>query len=578
MNASDLRKAALVFLAGLLLSSVAGAQSLSERVPEDVIGMIQLGPIEKAKEEFALLAKYSGFKQISGFFVSDLGEAVLNKQLTGVDESRPIAFVMLDPNEFDNPYAILVPVANRNAFLRSCKFKTKIRTVTPSISSALSEGGPVFIGGTTEYVVMAGNENACRKILDFRVNGKKSLLEKLKPAEHAVLDSANISAYFNIALAADMFDNNLEAAKFEILDMLDALPGTGEARAAVEAFRIEVECLFSAVKEMSSLCCALKISPEGMLLRAHVTALEKSRLTKLFKELSTPQKHNYLGLIPKDAFFATVWEINGESIRNYAKIVGREKNPKFRARWDNLVNTYFGQTPSGMLSVEQGVAGMFGPVRFPGVILVTSVPKANRERWDATFQGFVGSPTVQPEEGVKKVRGQALKMLKVSMGVAAVEANHGYVNDHFLFALNISEACLLDVVGALQKSKLPKSTSTWAPLIERLGSKPNLLAAVSVQTILRMIVAGMKTGPNAETGVANKVAVSTPGFAVGITFADGTAELRLWTSKQELNGIRNIWKVLHGKKPDRVGMPREDFAPPGEFPPGELPPGEEYQP
>ena len=571
MTAFGSRKTALGLILALLLSSVAGAQSLTERVPEDIIGLVQLGPIEKAMEEFEALAKYSGFKEISRFFVSDLGEAFFNKQLTGVDESRTIGFLMLDPNEFNNPYAILVPVSNRSAFLRACTFKTKLRSVSPSISAGTFEGGPVFVGGTTDYVVMAGNENACRKILDFRESGKRSLLEKLKPEEQAILEGTNISCYFNLALVTDIYDNNLEAAKFELMDMLDALPREGEAKAAMEALRIEVECLFAAVKETSSLCCALSISPKGMLLKALVTAMDKSRLAKLLNELSVPRKSNYLGLIPNAAFFAAVWEINGTSLRNYARIIGQEKSPKYRARWDHLVDTYFGQTPSGMLSVEQGVTGMLGPVSVPGVILVTSVPKANRERWDSTFQGFISSPAFQPQEAVKKVRGQALKMLKVPMGVATVEADYGYIKDRFLFTFNISEPCLLDVVGSLQKSTLPQPTSSWAPLIEKLGSKPNLMSAISAQTILRMMVAGMKTDPEANSGTPGKVAVSTPGLALGVSFTNGRAEIRLWTSKQELNGIRNIWKVLHGKKPAQQPMmpedtvPLEDSAPEGEY-------------
>jgi len=545
-----------------------------ELVPHDAIGMIKYGPIETANEEIKLLSEFSGFSQIKKLFIADLSKNLQNRSLRGLNRKGTLAYIMLDPNEFDNPYAILVPITGYNTFRRSCKFKSKLRTVTPTISAATSVGGgEIYIGNVGKYAVMAGNENVCRKILDLGSQSRTSLAAFITPADQAILDSGNISCYFNLSHITEMFDNNLEGAKFELLDMIDSTVKTPAAKDISEASRVQIECLFAALKDSDTLCCALSVSEDGMLLRANIRAIEGSLLATLFSGLSAPAKIDYLGLTPSGAFFVSTWEADPASIRAYAKALGKNNDPRIRAAWNKAADKFLARTPNGMFAVIQGETGSLGPVRFPGVIYITDLTESQKNDWEAKILKFTQEmlgANGEIKKGIKKVRGVALKSMKIPTVLATVEVVYGSVAKNFILTANVSGSDLLVLVSALKNAKKPGASEAWKKLREKMAIKPKILTAISIQTIMRMVIAGIKT-PKAGSSVSDKVAVSLPGLVMGIEFTKETAKAACWVSKQELIGIKNIWNVLGGGQPEPgpnetmpmdmpMDMPMEDMG------------------
>jgi len=565
------------------------AQDIVEFVPSDIVGIIRLSPLETAKTDFERLAGHFGRKSITTFFSTELGEAFLNPEMKGVNQRQALAFVMLNPEQYRDPYAIMVPVQNRGELLRYCKLDQPVRSAGRNMHSGTLKDGPVFIGHIANYAVFAGSKKVCEEIVDFHAHAKQPLSKRLSAEQRRIMDEASISFFFNVRQVLMDNPGALDSAKFEMLEAMPEATDAGKDASATQLSLALLESLFAGLQDIDSVCGSLKVSPEGARLAINVVPTRDTPLHMFLRAASASQEQdNLLGFASNQSFLGLVWRLDSAAKGAFLEKFREGYSGKRAPTWLGELEKNTGRGSHGILIAEQGEKGI-GPLRLPGLLYLIPVKEAkDRDEYAKMVTSYAQPPLVTILPKAKKVQGILLDVIRISPGAFELSGCYGYAKNYFFLALNLDDARLTSLVGALLEAEPPKPPANWVEIGAEVGEKPNLLVGVSIQTILRMVVEGMKSGPPAETAppdkkpanpdaALKKVLVSKPGMALGITFQNGCADLKLWTSKHELQGIERMAAIFRGEK-SKAEPPRPEGMPPEEYPPGEEPPPEEPMP
>ena len=327
MRKSSWRRLLCAFLF-CLTAKVAAAQELANLLPEDILGLISLSPVAKARDNIDALSDFLSLPELRNALSTRMGHIFLDENLTAVDTTRGLGLVMLNPQEFNFPYAVVVPVTDFENFVRACAVDSKVYPFSQGnqdlFFARLGEGR-IFFGRIPGCAIVSVNQKAVRKIMRAGYFGEKRLYESLSQIERQNLETNPIAFYFNMRMVTESSEGALDTAKFEMLEM--AMTETSASKPADGGFqefsRMQLDCLFALLKEVKSVSGSLKIETDGVRAMVDVTPVSQGPLETLLKSAVGGDVEDYRGLIGKETFAALSWRTDGQAVRNFSVDIAR---------------------------------------------------------------------------------------------------------------------------------------------------------------------------------------------------------------------------------------------------------------
>lgn len=272
-------------------------------VPQDIIGYIRIAPLD---DVYSRVKEFSDGARVS-ITVDDIQEWVSsfieNVTFVGVDQGREIFAVLFDPTKCKPMGAVVMPLADRTAFLKQLAKAFKVRKLngdlyTLIIPTARGQFDRYFLRFRDKSVIGATRREAVQALADW--SALDSELGKVKRMNQATvrLETRKLFAIYKDSLSAFIKDAKKRT------QFLETAPGAkpGELKSVDRLLEWIVDLFTSYLSQTEYVDINIGFDRRGLTCSVRTKAIDGTDLFHIFNE-ETPDEENMMRYLPRNTFF-----------------------------------------------------------------------------------------------------------------------------------------------------------------------------------------------------------------------------------------------------------------------------------
>ena len=347
-----------------LLTSMMGA--VHAGLPGDVIIVAKAPSLDAALKQVGEFAGQVQPGMNDQMLAMLLGQSLGNPILAGIDRTRPLWIVVLNPQKYGPGACALVPMADKAEFEKTL---TKGEPAEGLDTFTLPQGQQLKLAYADSYAVIAKSALVCKSCVELCQSGKLSSdLIPLQPENGAAaltVDVAKVWALYKpIALAG------IEQFKMMLNGALQAqAKQTGNnPEQMLRILEAEIGWLVAVLDQSQQLSVALSIGVEGVEFHSELDLREGTPLANWIA-LQKPGKFDLLKCIPPDVIVGGAMRMDGydelmdwylDFIKTMSGDAGPEVMPAIEKTVRDFASVWGGEAAMAMLEPSANAPGLQG--------------------------------------------------------------------------------------------------------------------------------------------------------------------------------------------------------------------------
>jgi hypothetical protein len=569
---TGLKKFSVSMLVALIIMAVGPLSvAYSQMADDDVFGVIRVTNPEDVVAQVGMLVdkvEPGMGAMVNGMAMGQLQMLLKNPQWIGMDKTGEFTVIVLDPNKYPAPFALLVPLTNEGEYVEVLKQAVPGFEEVDGVIKFGEEGMPqAYFVSAGALGVLADNAEVATQVKALVDGGSQAL--KSAPIVKGQV-TASIALTKVMVSVRPMIEGFAQMAVMGMTqEMAEDEAAAGAAEPMAGMLQSEINTILGLLEQTDKLELGLTVNPdEGARLMEVIVPVPDTALAKFFAAQS-PEKSDMLGFLPVDSALVSSGSINftPEFIDGYAefsKAIGSAASPEDVESAEKMAQF----TKDAMMAFAGGfAAAAFSPSQESLVTEVLSLSDPGKmksliQQYPEMFQSFLGMyesmgldldlQVTEPEQY------KGGEILTIDLGFAAEEISDpegqeafksifgdqlvvpmGFVGNYAVVGMGKDARGqvekLVDAVEAGERGAVAMSPANFG-----LPEENNFFLGLSVPKILKWVATYAPDAPEFDI-------MDGPGIGIGARFTETHAEGELVVPLAEILAIKDVAPHLAGR-------------------------------